>query len=137
VPDIHIPREHHLGFEEARKVAFSWAEKAEEKFDMECTYEEGQTEDLLTFTRSGVKGTLLVDAHQFEMKAQLGFLFGAFKDRIESEIAEQLDALLNAPHPAKKTAAAGTAKKKDKAEKAADVEPKKAAAKPAAKAKKA
>ena len=138
MPDIHIHRDHQLGFQEARKVAFSWAEKAEEKFDMECTYEEGETEDLLTFTRSGVKGTLLVDATQFEMKAQLGFLFGAFKDRIESEIGAQLDALLNAPHPAaKKTAAASAGKKKDKAEKVADAESKKAAAKPAAKAKKA
>ena len=81
MPDIHIHRDHHLGFKEARKVAFSWAEKAEETFDMECTYEEGEKEDLLTFTRTGVKGTLLVDAHQFEMKAQLGFLLGAFKDR--------------------------------------------------------
>ena len=137
MPDIHIHRDHQLGFEEARKVAFSWAEKAEEKFDMECTYEEGETEDTLTFSRSGVKGTLLVDAKQFEMKAQLGFLFGAFKDRIESEIGEQLDALLNAPHPAaKKTAATSVAAKKSKAEKVADAQPKKAAAKPAAKAKK-
>ncbi|RQO81933.1 polyhydroxyalkanoic acid system family protein [Acidovorax sp. FJL06] len=124
MPDIHIHRDHHLGFKEARKVAFTWAEKAEEKFDMECVYEEGETEDLLTFTRTGVKGTLLVDAHQFEMKAQLGFLLGAFKDRIEAEISEQLDALLNAPHPAgKKTAA-------DKKHPAADA---KAAAKTAAK----
>ena len=106
MPDIHIHRDHHLGFKEARKVAFSWAEKAEEKFDMECTYEEGETEDLLTFTRSGVKGTLLVDAHQFEMKAQLGFLFGAFKDRIESEIVKNLDTLLAAGKPAPKKAAA-------------------------------
>ena len=137
MPDIHIHRDHQLGFEEARKVAFSWAEKAEEKFDMECTYEEGETEDTLTFSRSGVKGTLLVDAKQFEMKAQLGFLFGAFKDRIESEIGEQLDALLNAPHPAaKKTAATSVAAKKSNAEKVADAQPKKAAAKPAAKAKK-
>ena len=127
MPDIHIHREHHLGFKEARKVAFSWAEKAEEKFDMECTYEEGEKEDLLTFTRAGVKGTLLVDAHQFEMKAQLGFLFGAFKDRIEAEIGEQLDALLNAPHPGTRKAASG--KKKP----AAATE----AAKPAAKARKA
>ena len=130
MPDIHIHREHHLGFKEARKVAFSWAEKAEEKFDMECTYEEGEKEDLLTFTRAGVKGTLLVDAHQFEMKAQLGFLFGAFKDRIEAEIGEQLDALLNAPHPGTRKPAAG--KKKP----AAATEAAKAA-KPAAKARKA
>ena len=110
MPHIHIHRDHHLGLAKARKIAFSWAEKAEEKFDMECTYEEGDTEDLLTFSRSGVQGTLLVDAQQLEMKAQLGFLFSAFKDRIEAEIGEQLDALLNKtgktdPKPAaKKTA---------------------------------
>ena len=67
---------------------------------MDCSYEEGDTQDTLYFSRAGVKGTLLVDAHQFEMRAALGFLFGAFKERIEAEIGEQLDALLNAPHPA-------------------------------------
>lgn len=126
MPDIHIHREHHLGFKEARKVAFSWAEKAEEKFDMECTYEEGDTEDLLTFSRAGVKGTLLVDAHQFEMKAQLGFLFGAFKDRIEAEIGEQLDALLNAPQPGTKKPGAD----KKKASESAATKPTAKAAKP-------
>ena len=131
MPDIHIHREHHLGLPAARKIAFSWAEKAEEKFDMECVYEEGDTEDLLTFTRSGVKGTLLVDAKQFEMKAQLGFLFGAFKDRIESEIGEQLDALLNGT-PAKaagKKAAADAAEPKEKKASTKAAAPK-AAAKP-------
>ena len=99
MPDIHIHREHHLGFKEARKVAFSWAEKAEEKFDMECTYEEGDTQDTLSFTRAGVAGTLLVDAQQFDMTAKLGFLFSAFKDRIETEISGQLDELLGTPNP--------------------------------------
>ena len=104
MPDIHIHRDHDLGLPKARKIAFTWAEKAEAKFDMECTYEEGDTEDLLTFTRSGVKGTLRVDACNFEMHAQLGFLFGAFKDRIETEIGDQLDALLKpAPATAKKS----------------------------------
>lgn len=112
MPDIHIHREHQLGLPKARKIAFSWAEKAEKKFDMECTYEEGDTQDTLHFNRSGVKGTLLVDASQFEMRAQLGFLFGAFKDRIESEIGDQLDALLSAaPHPAAKKTLAKTVTK--------------------------
>ena len=105
--DIHILREHHSTLAKARKIAFAWAEQAENEFGMECTYEEGDTEDLLTFTRSGVKGTLRVDACQFEMNAQLGFLFGAFKDRIEAEIGEQLDALLTASQAVvKKTSAA-------------------------------
>lgn len=134
MPDIHIHREHQLGFKQARKVAFSWAEKAEEKFDMECTYEEGETEDTLHFSRSGVKGTLLVDDHQFEMKAQLGFLFGAFKDRIETEIGDQLDALLNAPQAATKKA---TPKKKSTEDALAKTPAKPTAAKAPPKAKKA
>ena len=97
--DLHIQRDHHLGLPGAREVARAWARKAEEKFDMECTYEEGDTQDTLSFTRSGVTGTLLVDAQQFDMTAKLGFLFSAFKDRIETEISGQLDELLGAPNP--------------------------------------
>jgi putative polyhydroxyalkanoate system protein len=99
VSDLHIQRDHHLGLPRAREVARAWARKAEEKFDMECTYEEGDTQDTLTFTRAGVSGTLLVDAQQFDMTAKLGFLFTAFKDRIEAEIGGQLDALLGTPSP--------------------------------------
>ena len=97
--DLHIQRDHQLGLPQAREVARAWARKAEEKFDMECTYEEGDTQDTLSFTRSGVTGTLLVDAQQFDMTAKLGFLFTAFKDRIEAEIGGQLDALLGTPSP--------------------------------------
>ena len=97
--DLHIQRDHHLGLPRAREVARAWARKAEEKFDMECTYEEGETQDTLTFTRAGVTGTLVVDAQQFDMTAKLGFLFTAFKDRIEAEIGGQLDALLGTPSP--------------------------------------
>ena len=97
--DLHIQRDHHLGLPRAREVARAWARKAEEKFDMECTYEEGETQDTLTFTRAGVAGTLVVDAQQFDMTAKLGFLFTAFKDRIEAEISGQLDALLGTPSP--------------------------------------
>ena len=104
---IQIRRPHQLGLEAARKIAFAWAEKAEKKLDLECVYEEGDTEDLLSFTRAGVKGTLVVDAQQFELRAHLGLLLGAFKDRIESEISDQIDALL-AKKPAK--AAPKTAK---------------------------
>ena len=54
--DIHIRRNHHLGLTGARKVAWQWAEQAEEQFDMSCTYEESDTCDEVQFTRSGVSG---------------------------------------------------------------------------------
>jgi len=102
VPDIHITRDHALGLAEARKVAFKWAEMAEEKFDMECTYEEGKTSDLVTFTRSGVNGELKVTKEKFELEAKLGFLLGAFKEKIEGEIVKNLDTLLAKKKPAAK-----------------------------------
>lgn len=94
--DIRIHREHSLGLAQARKLAWAWAEKVEQKFDMECTVHEGEDEDTVEFTRSGVKGELTVAADRFELVAKLGFLLGAFKATIESEIEKELDALLAA-----------------------------------------
>ena len=102
--DIHIHRTHHLSFAAARKIAFRWAEQAEEEFGMECVYEEGKAHDVVTFERSGVHGTLDVTKDHFELKAKLGFLLGAFKGRIEEEIVKNLDTLLH-PKPAAKKAA--------------------------------
>jgi putative polyhydroxyalkanoate system protein len=98
--DIHIERDHQLGMGGARKLAWRWAEQAENDFDMSCTYEEGDDCDEVQFTRSGVSGTLKVSADKFELDARLGFLLGAFKDRIEGEIVKNLDELLAAKKPA-------------------------------------
>ena len=105
MPDIHIHRSHALGLTKARKVAFQWAEEVEKKFDMECTILEGESSDTVEFTRTGVKGELLVEADQFTLDAKLGFLLGAFSKMIESEIEKNLDALLaKSTAPAKKAA---------------------------------
>ena len=94
MPDIHIHRDHDLGLAKARKVAFQWATDAENRFEMECTIIERKTSDTVEFTRSGLTGELLVEAHQFTLDAKLGFLLGAFSKTIESEIEKNLDALL-------------------------------------------
>lgn len=99
MPDIHIEREHALGLAQARKLAFQWAETAEEKLGMECVYEEGKVSDLVTFTRSGVNGELKVTKDSFVLDARLGFLLGAFKERIETEIVKNLDKLLAQKDP--------------------------------------
>ena len=96
MPDIHIHRPHQLGLSAARSVAHAWARKAETKFGLACVYEEGEGQDVLHFSRAGVQGTLQVQADQFDLAAELGFLFGAFQGRIEAEIGAQLDKLLNA-----------------------------------------
>ena len=129
MPDIHIEREHSLGLPRARELAFKWAETAESRLSMQCTYEEGKTSDLVSFTRSGVNGELRVTQDRFELHARLGFLIGAFKHRIESEITRNLDELLRQDDPVQafeQGLAKATAKKGAKA-----------AAKPAAKTRKA
>jgi putative polyhydroxyalkanoate system protein len=103
--EIRIHRDHALGLQRAREIAWKWAEQVEEKFDMECTVLEGKEGDTVEFTRSGVKGELTVAADHFELVAQLGFLLGAFKKTIEGEIEKELDTLLAAgakKAPAKK-----------------------------------
>lgn len=105
MPDIRIERPHHLGLAKARELAFHWAEEAEQGLDMDCTYEEGKTEDVVRFSRSGVSGELVVLPDRFVLAAKLGFLLGAFKDRIETEIVKNLDELLAHEDPVAASAA--------------------------------
>jgi len=111
--EIRIHRDHELGLKRAREIAWAWAEQVEAKFDMECTVLEGKTSDTVEFTRSGVKGELIVAAKHFELSAKLGLLLGAFKSSIEGEIQKELDALLSAESaPSAKTASKAAGKKK-------------------------
>lgn len=94
--DIHIHRQHHLSLKAALEIAHQWADQAEREFDMRCAFAEGPSGHEVSFTRSGVNGSLKVNEESFELNAKLGFLLGAFKDRIESEITRNLDRLLGA-----------------------------------------
>jgi len=101
VAHIHIKREHQLGLAGARKLAFKWAEAAEQNLDMECTYEEGKAHDVVNFKRTGASGELQVTKDTFVLDAKLGMLLGVFKDRIETEIVKNLDRLLAEKDPHK------------------------------------
>jgi putative polyhydroxyalkanoate system protein len=105
MPDLRIQREHSLGLKEARRVAMNWADQCEKDFGMDCTYEEGASGDTVQFSRSGVSGTLAVSATRFDLNAKLGFLLGAFKDKIEGEITRNLDTLLASSAKRSSTAA--------------------------------
>lgn len=122
--DIRIHRDHQLGLEKARKIAWTWAEEVEAKLQMECTVIEGDTSDTVEFTRTGVSGRLIVAADHFDLEAKLGFLLGAFSKTIESEITKNLDQMLAAGGGA----AGKKAPTKTAAKKAADA-PKKPARK--------
>ena len=110
MPDIRIHREHSLGLPKARKIAWQWAEQVEKEFDMECTVLEGDFSDTVEFTRSGVNGTLVVAADHFDLNAKLGFLLGAFANKIQGEIEKNLDTLLGQAGAAGKAPANSAAK---------------------------
>ena len=95
MPDIRILRKHQLGQAQARELALQWAAQATDQFGMACIHQEDSDAHEVSFRRSGMHGRLRVTGELFEMDASLGFLFGAFKLRIEQEIAKKLDALLD------------------------------------------
>lgn len=115
--DLTLRRDHDLGLARARKVALKWAEHVEERLEMECTIVEGDDEDVVEFTRSGVDGRMRVAADCFEIEAKLGFLLRPFLKQIEAEAARQLDEALakeaakKAARPAAKPAAKAAKKK--------------------------
>lgn len=92
--DIALERKHRLGLPRARELAWQWAEQVEQSYGMECTVEEGDDEDLVRFTRSGVHGELRVTGAVFELRAKLGLLVGAFRGQIQAEVEKKLDELL-------------------------------------------
>lgn len=95
--DIHIERIHGLGLNEARRVAERWCQEAANQLDLVFTVLRGETRDTVEFVRSGVKGSLQVEADRFTLDARLGFLLGAFSEKIKSEIERNFDAQLKKP----------------------------------------
>jgi putative polyhydroxyalkanoate system protein len=110
VADLHIHRTHAHGFKKIRKIAFAWAELAEQEFGLSCVYQEGPVEDEVIFTRSGVKGRLLATHDTLEIKVELSLVLRGFKSTVEAEILKNLDLLL-VPTPVKKVKAASHAKR--------------------------
>lgn len=94
--EIRIHRAHALGLAQARRIAERWADEARERLGMDCSLIRGEYSDTVEFARSGVQGRLVVAADHFDLQARLGFLLGAFSQRITREIEGNLDRLLGA-----------------------------------------
>ena len=91
---IHIERAHNMDLAQARQTARHWTTQAEQKYQLQCRYAEGEQADTCSFERAGVSGTMQVSGQTFTLQAKLGFLLGAFKPQIEAEMIRKLDALI-------------------------------------------
>ena len=98
MPTLQITRQHKLTLDKARAIAQQWALDAVRDFGMETTLAMGtgddQTVDRWNFKRTGVHGSLVTSAQSFELELHLGFLLGAFQDKIKQQIEQNLDQLL-------------------------------------------
>ena len=96
---VHLERTHRLGLPRARQLAREWVDHAERSLEMVCTWVETPDGDTIEFARSGVQGVLRVEADRLMVDAELGFLLGTFRKKIEAGIEEQLDRLLDGEGP--------------------------------------
>jgi putative polyhydroxyalkanoate system protein len=98
MPTLHITRQHTLSHDKARAIAQQWALDAERDFGMETSLVMGtddyQTAERWNFKRTGVTGSLVTKPQSFELELHLGFLLGAFQDKIKQQIEQNLDQLL-------------------------------------------
>ena len=98
MPTLHITRQHKLSLDKARAIAQQWALDAERDFGMETSLvmvtDNFQTAERWNFKRTGVAGSLVTSAQSFELELHLGFLLGAFQDKIKQQIEQNLDQLL-------------------------------------------
>ncbi len=98
MPELNIERAHTLGLAGARAVAERWREQAEQEWGMTCEQESVDNavgpQDQMRFARSGISGLLTVTENRFDLQLKLGFLLGAYSERIAQKINANLDELL-------------------------------------------
>lgn len=85
--DIKLKRKHALGLKKGKAAAQKVADDLATHFDMKSEWDG----NLLSFSRSGVKGVLEITKDSVEVNAKLGLLLSAFKPRIEEQINKNFD----------------------------------------------
>jgi len=86
MPKIDIHAWHKMSRENAQEAADQLAQDLADKFSIDYGWED----DTIHFERTGVAGTITVDGKQIHILADLGFMLGLFKDKLESEIRRHL-----------------------------------------------
>jgi putative polyhydroxyalkanoate system protein len=85
---IHLRRSHDLTVKAARKKVDRMAAAFAKRFDAECTWKG----DVLSIEHSNVKGKVVVGKDEVVVDATLGFLLAMFRDRVDEELVQILDA---------------------------------------------
>jgi putative polyhydroxyalkanoate system protein len=84
---LSFERAHSLGARTAREVAQRLADEMQTEYGVKFHWEG----DELHFSRIGLSGVLSVDPDRIRLVAQLGFLFSAYKPRIEDAMSSNFE----------------------------------------------
>lgn len=82
--DIRLERKHTIGKPAALAAALKVAERMKEKADIQYTV----AGDVISFERSGAKGTIVVADETVTVEAKLGLLLRPMRGKIEQKIEE-------------------------------------------------
>ncbi len=92
--DISIQKDHTLGIEKARQLAAEWIDTAAKQLGLQCKCEQGAEQDVVTFERAGVAGTMLVSGTSFSLDVDLNIMMKAFKPLVEAEVNKNLTRII-------------------------------------------
>lgn len=93
--EVKLHRDHTLGLPKARELAKAWAHGAAKDLGLDCQHVEGAEQDVLTFERMGVTGTMTVTGTSFDLQVKLGMMMAAFKPIVEAEVAKNLNRIID------------------------------------------
>jgi putative polyhydroxyalkanoate system protein len=84
--DISITQQHALSLQQAKDAAQQVAERMAAEYEMSPQWED----NVLRFERSGLEGTLIVEAQQVQVDITLGGFFKSFAPMIEDKISRNI-----------------------------------------------
>lgn len=87
MPSIDIRKPHQLSMQEAHAVVDQVAARMQEKLGVTGEWKG----DTMHFSRTGVSGTIAVQADVIVVNVQLGLMMSPFKGMVEQEIQRKLD----------------------------------------------
>jgi putative polyhydroxyalkanoate system protein len=95
--DIKLVRKHSLPIAQAKRIAQKAADDLASEYDLDSEWDG----DVLSFSRSGVDGEMIVTTSEIRLNVRLGFLLKAFKQKLQQHVEHRLDELLFAATPEK------------------------------------
>lgn len=85
--DLHIEQAHDRDREEVREIVRGLTGQLRDNYSIQSNWTD---DDTVSFSRSGVSGTLKIDNERVVVDMKLGLMARAFKGRIKSELSRQM-----------------------------------------------